>query len=494
MTDVVTRPPAVTTPDPFAGPATERRASTLRPPSLTTLFTLLFGFAGWYLGFSRLGDNSFLWHLRTGHHILEHGVPRHDVFSFSAPGVKWIAQSWLAEAAYAVDDNVAGGFGVRLLVACTGAAVMVAVYRIALRIAGNRVRAAGITCVALATMLNVWSERPLLLGLAGVIALVWAVEMPESFLGRHVVVALPLVMWGWANVHGSFALGYGYVALHLIGRAADGASLLEGRERKVLIATAISVPLLLVNPYGFGLVWFPVALMKRGDMLQGVQEWSSPDFGELGGMLYAAWIAVVVVGFVRQRPSRRDVIVGLPFLFLGLWAIRNVGIAALVTVPVAARAFTKERREAAGDEPSPVAWAYAAILVLLCVFRLNGAASEPDYDFSKYPVKAMQAAVRLEGTHARLLSTDAWSGYAIWRYDGSPAVFMDDRYDMYPRPVNAAYNTMADVTPGWQKTLDRWKVDVVVWPRERALSQALALTPEWRLAYHDKLAAVYVRN
>jgi hypothetical protein len=476
-----------------APPSSRPGGGALRAPSLDTLFTALFALAGWLIGLRRLGDNSFLWHLRTGRVILDHGVPHHDIYSFSVPGTKWIAQSWLAELAYGIADKLAGGLGIRVLVAVTGALLVAATYRLALRLTANRVRAAALTTVVLATMMNVWSERPLVFGLAGVVALVWAIEVPESFLGRHLYVTIPAIMWCWANVHGSFSLGYVYLALHVAGRWADGAPPLEGRERQIVVATAISVAALVVNPYGFGLLWFPVDLVRRGDVLNGVAEWQSPNFRELGGMLYGLTIVVVVLALVRQaRASRRDVIVALAFLFLGLWAVRNVGIAAIVTVPIAARGFAKPR--VGRDDRSTLSWAFAMLLALVAVMQFNTAKAERDYDLAKYPVAAMQQMGDRGLLGERLFTTDAWAGYTIWRYWPQQHVYMDDRYDMYPKRVVDDYDTMANVEPKWRETLDRWRIDVVVWPTERSLSQALLERRDWERVYRDKTASVFVRR
>ena len=84
-------------------------------PSMVGLFTLVFALGGWRAGLSRLSDNSFFWHLRTGRLILDHGIPHADPYSFTAPGRRWVAQSWLAEALYGVVDQAVGTFGLRLL-------------------------------------------------------------------------------------------------------------------------------------------------------------------------------------------------------------------------------------------------------------------------------------------------------------------------------------------------------------------------------------------
>ena len=93
-------------------------ARTRRPRS--RVFTAFFGVFGWAVGLSKLSDNSFFWHLRTGEYILDHGIPHHDVFSYTAPGTKWVAQSWLAEVLYAALYRTFGGIGIRLFVGARG--------------------------------------------------------------------------------------------------------------------------------------------------------------------------------------------------------------------------------------------------------------------------------------------------------------------------------------------------------------------------------------
>jgi hypothetical protein len=381
---------------------------------------------------------------------------------------------------------------VRVLAGLAGAALLAGAYRLALRCSTDRVRAAALTVAALASLLTVWSSRPLLFGLLGVVALAWCVEVPTSLVGRHPAVAVPVIMWVWSNVHGSFALGYVYLALHLMGRWADGAPPHRGRERQLLVATAISVPVLFLNPYGPGLVFFPLDLMSRGEVLSHVEEWTSPNFREAGGLLFAVWLATLMLALIRTKASRRDLIVALPFVFLGLWAVRNVGIASLFTLPIAARAFASDR--ARPDDRLRLAWGFAALLALAAVTQGLSAAGEPDYDLQKYPVAAMREMQREHLLGKRMFTTDAWGCFTIWRYWPEQRVFMDDRYDMYPVELPADYNEIADVKPDWRRTLDRWRIEVVMWAPQRALTQALSLDPGWRKVYTDKTAVVFVRR
>src|ERR1700726_4693496 len=97
-----------------AGPGGAATPPRVRGTGLGWVFTAFFGVFGWATGLAKLSDNSFFWHLRTGEYILDHGIPHHDVFSYTAPGTKWVAQSWLAEVTYAGIFRTFGGSGLRL--------------------------------------------------------------------------------------------------------------------------------------------------------------------------------------------------------------------------------------------------------------------------------------------------------------------------------------------------------------------------------------------
>ncbi len=481
--------------------APERGAT--RGVTLAAAFTAAFAVGGWKIGLQRLHDNSFLVHLATGRWILDHGVPRHDVYSFTAPGTRFIAQSWLAELIYGSLERTVGAAGIRLLMGVCASVVMAVLYRLALRGSGDRVRAAGITLPAFAVVAAMWSERPLAFGLVALVALVAMVEMPSSWWGRHVMIALPVVMWLWENVHGSYALGYLYLALHLTGRALDGAPPRRGsQERTLLAAGAISLPFLLVNPYGPSLVLFPVELLRRGNVLRDVVEWMSPDFHAPAGIAFAAFLTVAVAVTLRgeQRPSRRDVLVTLPFVLLGLWALRNLAISVIVMLPVVARAARPAAgRPGRGERADRLAaWVVAGLVGLAAAFALQ-AVAEPGYDLRGFSVQAYRALhahlqAAGEATDARVLTTDANAGWMIAAHFPQQHVFMDDRYDMYPVALIDDYEVIAQGRPQWSTLLAKYNVDAVIWPRTRSLTQLLAEDPAWTELYHDKEWVVFTRQ
>jgi hypothetical protein len=488
--------------DPGAAPSATSPRRRWQPPGLSTLFTAVFALFGWGVGIERLSDNSFFWHLRTGEYILDHGIPHSDIYSYTAPGVKWVAQSWLAEVLYGALDRAFGPFAIRLLCGIVGALIGVLAFRLALRLSRERIRAALLTVAALGGLYTLWSERPLLIGVLFLLVLLWIVEVPDSLVGRHPLVSLPIVFWLWANVHGTFALGFAYIALHLLGRWFDGSAPEHGRERTLLAGSAIALVATFVNPYGLSLVLFPIDLLRRGDILRHIVEWGSPDFHSVRGQSFILWVAVFAVVIARgaHRVTRRDLTVSIPFLALALWALRNVALAPLVCLPIAARAVSVEPSDArseeskAGERRPPLGWALALVLVVVATSLGLRASSEPNFALKSYPVAAMNAVAKQGLLRKHLLTDDADAGYVILAYYPQQKVFIDDRYDMYPIPVINAFFDLENGTSNWAHILDRYKVDVVLWNREKPLAQYLRQDGGWHRTYRDKTDVVYVRN
>lgn len=466
-----------------------------RGVSASAIVTTIFALAGWIVGSSRLSDNSFLWHLRTGEYILDHGIPRHDVFSYTAPGTRWIAQSWLAEVIYAALARTVGLFGVRVFVGLIGVAVSVLALRLAVRLSGRLLRGAGIAAVSLGGVFMLWSERPLVIGVLFLVVLLWIVEVPESWVGRQALWTIPIVLWLWANVHGSFSFGLAYLALHVIGRWVDGAVPWHGRERTLVLATVIGVLVSLVNPYGLSLLTFPIELLSRGEILSHVHEWQSPDFRASWGIALGAWIAVFVWALARgnNRVTRRDLIVTVPMLLMALWAARNIAIAPLIGMPVIARAFAAEPTTGPRFSRAFVATACAAVALVGLAMGAS-AAAEPNYAFDTYPVKAMRYVARHDLLGRHLLTDDADAGFVINQYWPRQQVFMDDRFDMYPMQLMRDFLALAAGDPKWSGMLDHYDVDVVVWRSDEPLAALLNESTSWHRVHHDKTHAVWLRN
>jgi hypothetical protein len=283
--------------------------------------------------------------------------------------------------------------------------------------------------------------------------------------------------------------------VHLLGCWLDGERPWEGRSRDLLVGAGIAALVVFVNPYGPGLVFFPLALMGRNDVLKNVGEWQAVDFHTLSGIAFAIWIVITLVGFARSRPRRGDLLVSIVFLLLGWWAVRNIAIAVAVTMPIVGRCYRPASPPSPEQREAKASTALVVLVALVAVLLVGRVAAAPDFELkNRYPVAAMQALDRDGRLGGRLLTTDAWAGYAIYRYWPEQKVFFDDRYDMYPERMVEAYDKLLNLDEGWDDVLDDHDIEIVVWPKGGALVEALRLSPEWTETRHDKVAVTFERT
>jgi hypothetical protein len=80
----------------------------------------------------------------------------------------------------------------------------------------------------------------------------------------------------------------------------------------------------------------------------------------------------------------------------------------------------------------------------------------------------------------------------IYRLYPQIRVVVDDRHDFYGEAFLKSYLKMVHVEPGWEDFLRQHPSGCVVVPKESALANILAETADWRRAYADEVAVVFV--
>ena len=304
-----------------------------------------------------------------------------------------------------------------------------------------------------------WSPRPLLFGL---VLLALTLLAAEGGLDPRWL--LPM-FWLWVNTHGSFPLGI--VALGLPRRSAAGstASDRHDRARAPDVGRRSARCLGAVNPLGPR----PARVPGRGCSGAGrppqIIEWQSPSFSvRLGPALPGP-------GGARHRRPRPAALLpgGHPAGGLhrrGAARRRNVAVASIVLVPGMARGLRRPRIH-------------------------PGRSSQPDQRGGRAGGGPGGGAAR-DGqpgraglTALRPSRSMPWPGSTRTGCTGGPQpprrtpsattsscstateahAFLDDRVDMYPKPVVDDFLVLLHGSPGWREVLERRDVDLVLWER-----------------------------
>lgn len=459
-------------------PAGTSPAQNGRPsPTIGTavgLFTL--AWAAGLASFS-LTDNSFFTHLATGRIILDTGaVPSTDPYSFTAAGADWTVQSWLMSVLYASAERLGGTAGLRvlLLVMFLGAGALV--WRLS-RPCSSVVPRIALLLVTMIIVTTLWGERPYMIGVLG-IGLVWLAL--DSAVPPWAMVP---IFWVWANSHGSFPLGLGLIVLVLIGRRLDGEDL---DATKRLLAWSVAGTLsAMIGPLGPKAILFPLTALSKADVLSQIVEWQPPTYESLDQRLFLVLVAATLLALMR-RPTWALAIPAVAFIIAAQLAQRNLALAVMVLVPVAATSIGDVGTLRMDDRPSLIR-AYVGFAALALIGGMVYAVTAPFGPLDGYPADALAwVETRTDGEEDLRVATPDTVGNLLEALDGPQAsVFFDDRVDMYPVAI---VDDSLDLQRGkatWDRVLDKHEIDLVVWERSRPLGSLLAADAAWRVAYSD---------
>jgi hypothetical protein len=94
----------------------------------------------------------------------------------------------------------------------------------------------------------------------------------------------------------------------------------------------------------------------------------------------------------------------------------------------------------------------------------------------------------------RILTSDQWADYLIYRLYPRQRVFFDGRSDFFGPVIGSDYRQLLAAGSSWREVLDRYQFDLALLPRDWPLSASLDREPGWRLAYRDAVAVLYARD
>lgn len=451
-----------------------------RAPAMESLFIAALVLFGFRAGARPIGDNSALTHLRTGIDMARTGaIPRTDPYSWTAPGARWVVQSWLPEWTYGWAYRL-GGFRLVVLEQAVLLAVLAwLVVRLARAGSALRTALAGITALGVGAAL--WSPRPLLFGL---ICMALSITIVER---RKPPWLLVPVVWVWVNSHGSFPLGLAWLGARAVGEGLDWRAWPRETWRYV-VGFGAGLVVSVLNPLGPRLLAFPLTLGQKSEAFRNIVEWRSPNFSRSGGYLVLGALALALVLLLRARLNWRDVLPVVGFIAAALLAARNIAPLAVVLAPALGRALRRPDTAPARPAGNP-RMNRAVLATIAAAFVIFGALifTFKPIDTVGYPTRSvtwMEQQGLLAEPH-RLANQEFVGNYLTLRYGARARVFIDDRFDMYPLAVSRDYQTLLAAGAGTMEVIDRRRIDVVVWGRKLPLVQVL-LAGGWRETFGEK--------
>lgn len=459
---------------------------TARPAAtLERVFGLSVVLVGVGIGAQKLGDNSFLTHLATGRQMLDHGIVREDVFTWTSAGESLVVQSWLASLLYGLVDQLGGFHGLRLLMTVSTGALAGLLWLLTSRNSSLLIRV-GVMAPTLWIGIYAWTERPLL------IALVLLAVMLVIAEGRGDPRWLILVGVLWIGVHGSWPVGLVILGARWFGsridRVAVGESVTtEWRDRNAASAIWLSIGVLIagiVSPYGPRLLLFPLDLLGRQETLRHVAEWQASSFESTWTRAFLVLLIVVVIA--ARRATWQTIVPALVIVVMALLSARNISVAVVTMLPLLGEGLPQPRPSDRSYTSSAVhlaCLALAALVIALPLVTVRG----PHVEMDRYPIEAVNAmeGMGLSPAEVPVVHQDFVGNYLDIRYAEAGAAWIDDRYELHDAELVDDYLTLLDGGLSWNDVLDKYDPTAILWPTDRVLVALAVGTGEWTVAWHD---------
>jgi len=489
-----------------------------------------------------LYDTDFWWHLKTGEWIVEkRSIPQVDLYTFTEQETPWIDLHWgfqlLITGLYHL-----GGVNLVILVKALIITAAVAVGWLA----GGRALPVWLKVAlwipAVICISGRGYERPEMLSQLFLAGWLWMVRHVEE--RPRLIWFLPVLQVLWVNCHALFVLGLVvgacFVVDCLLRDFAQGRWGLERGTRQPSAQVIVRVGVLvavacLVNPYFEEGALFPLTLYRKFTV---EQDFYSAHIGEffrpvdhvirrgpsaLASIYLLSEIAVwciAVASFVwllwrRGRWSPLRVLLFAGFSHLAWEATRNTNIFSIVSSYVACENFADalpEQKSAPAAQPGlRGSWVISGVLVSLIVAVVSGVwaeIGEPNKAFGLGEARNwfIHEAARFAGKQGfprrAFLAHNGQA--AVYAYHNAPErlVFMDARLEVCSRATFEEFNrilaAMARGDPRWQELFLQNKGELPVVILDSRISRpqinGMFFTPDWRLVFADRTAAVFLPN
>jgi len=93
----------------------------------------------------------------------------------------------------------------------------------------------------------------------------------------------------------------------------------------------------------------------------------------------------------------------------------------------------------------------------------------------------------------RILAPQPWGSWLEFAFPQA-TVAVDSRIELFPASVWAGIDRIDGGTPGWQTTLDSWRVRIAIAPAADAELAERLMATGWRVVFRDDDGSVVVRG
>lgn len=487
--------------------------------------------------------HSDIWgHIAYGNWILDHrALPADEPFVTLAEGVPIVDTAWLGQVLFALAGRGGDPEGYSHLFAIA----VLAGSLVLMRAIYLQTRSAGIAATGawLAWFLNFSRHaviRPEVFGTFCFAVLWWLVVRTDERRSRGLpgvnesrigpawlpYVLMPLLFALWANLHGSFIVGFAVLGSYVAGRAVEVlwvsrdvvAVLRDGCFRRWLVLSELAVLGTCATPYGFDLLLHTL-LFPSNPNLKDVLEWFPLEMVSLEGIpMGLSWVLLLVVlRHSRARVAVSDVLVLGVFSLAVCLRVRMISWYApslmVVLAPHVAEICSRLKVTQQGErfvrltEPlyrRSFRLTLIAGLMVWVTFAfspisrpvLGGKPRPQDRLYSNDTPLGVTEWLREHPPQGMVANPQWWGDWIVWDGPAGIEVMMTtNSVHVVPQRVWKDYLAISQAQPGLSRKLNKYRVNTIIVCRElqSSLERTVRGMSDWQVVYEDEVGLVATR-
>ena len=368
----------------------------------------------WLMSYRQL-DPDFGWHLQSGIYYRAHGIPYHDLYTYTASSFAWINHEWGSDILLSVLYQI-GGYLLTSL-------VFAALWTIAIFINAGKVAFPILfaAAIALAPYVGVRTMVWTILGLSILIKL-------ASLKNARWRLLIPLLFIPWANLHSGFIVGFLYLGYLSIKEK-------DVRWWSILLLSALAT---FINPYGPRLYLETFRTLTDGELHNQITEWHRFYIPNISWLYVAIWMAAFIFFFRKKLKNW----LSFPVIMFAatLSATRNLPLFVIASL----QDFYVYSRELRAQMPKQLDFTRQLIVIggvyftVVMSFTIATLEVLSIHSFeSAYPVQAV-AYLNEYPCDGHIFNSYNYGGYLIWKLPGQK-VYIDGRMPSWRAPDGIKY-------------------------------------------------------
>ncbi|EKE02707.1 MAG: hypothetical protein ACD_20C00346G0034 [uncultured bacterium] len=323
---------------------------------------------------------------------------------------------------------------------------------------------------------------------------------------------LPATSLIWANMHGGFVAGLGFIGLYGIGEFLNRKS-----YKKYFLILIPTVLITLINPYGIKYweyiinalamqrntiaEWMPTALFGP------FEEWqwfkvtlilslisiifslikSGFKYKNLDKVKYLLLMVSLYMAMKHVKHQPFFAIIAGSFLYYDFYGILSI-IRDYIVLKVGYIADKVLKRAAIIKDI--IIYSFVIIFGSLIILGTPLKINMPEY---KYPMGAVEF-IRQNNISGNLLAPFHWGSYLAWSLYPQCLIAIDGRYEeVYPEEIDKlTVNFDYVLDENWYEFINKYHTDILLLDKRLDSYGAILRTKFWKKIYDDKISAVFI--